>query len=130
MTPILVSRCLLGVPCRYHGRTPRGGTPGRPHSRILALMRTGKYRIVDVCPECDAGLSVPRPPTRRVGERLACGRVDVTTAFDLGAQIALARALATGAATAYLVRGSPSCDARSGVTGRLLADSGIRIVPV
>ena len=130
MTTILVSRCLMGVPCRYHGRTPRGGTPGKPHSRILALMRTGRYQIVDVCPECDAGLSVPRPPTRRHGERLVCAGADVTAAFELGAQISLATAIATGAGTAYLVRGSPSCDARSGVTGRLLAAAGVRIVPV
>ncbi len=130
MTPILVSRCLLGVPCRYHGRTPMRATPGRPHSRILALMRTGRYQIVDVCPECDAGLSVPRPPTRRQGERMVCGSVDVTAAFELGAQLSLATAIAHGVDTAYLVRGSPSCDARSGVTGRLLAAAGVRIVSV
>jgi purine-nucleoside phosphorylase len=130
MTTLLVSRCLLGVPCRYHGRTPRGSKPGVPHGRILALQHTGRYQIIDVCPECDAGLPVPRPPTRLLGGRLICGGQDVTAQFELGAQIALARALGSGAEKAYLVRGSPSCDSRTGVTGRLLAAAGLKVVSV
>jgi purine-nucleoside phosphorylase len=128
--PVLVSRCLMGVPCRYHGRTPMRATPGVPHSRILALQRTGKYKIIDVCPECDAGLPVPRPPTRWKGDRLICDGVDVTETFRLGAKLTLAVALASGAQKAFLVRGSPSCDQQSGVAATLLAKHGVKIVPV
>jgi len=128
--PILVSRCLLGVPCRYHGRTPRGGTPGHAHCRIRALERTGRYLLVDVCPEVDAGLPTPRPPTRRVCGRLVCGGEDVTEAFDAGAELALAAAEGSGAVKAYLVRGSPACDKHSGVAACLLARHGLTIVAV
>jgi uncharacterized protein YbbK (DUF523 family) len=122
--PVLVSRCLLGVPCRYHGR------PTVHHSRLRALARTGKYVFVDVCPEVDAGLPVPRPPTRRRGRRLWCDGEDVTEAFVRGAELALERAQATGAAKAYLVRGSPSCDKESGVTALLLSRHGLRIIAI
>jgi len=128
--PILVSRCLLGVPCRYHGRTPLGGTPGQAHCRILALQRSDRYTIVDICPECDAGLPVPRPPTRRQGEKLICDGIDVTAAFELGAEIALERARDVGATKAYLVDGSPSCDKQRGVAARLLAKHGITVIAV
>jgi hypothetical protein len=46
--PILVSRCLLGVPCRYHGREPA------THCRIRRLLAGGRYVVTDVCPEVDA----------------------------------------------------------------------------
>jgi uncharacterized protein YbbK (DUF523 family) len=124
ITPILVSRCLLGVPCRYHGR------PTAHHARIRRLEATGRYRLVPVCPEVDAGLPVPRPPTRRRGGRLVCGTEDVTEAFARGARLALATAQREGCAKAYLVRGSPSCDPDTGVTGELLRKHGLVVVKV
>ena len=57
---VLVSRCLLGIPCRYHGsETVMGRHIGRP--ALIARLRK-KYELLDVCPEVDAGLPTPRPP--------------------------------------------------------------------
>jgi purine-nucleoside phosphorylase len=119
--PILVSRCLLGVACRYHGRQLA------PHCRIRRLLAGGRYVVTDVCPEVDAGLPVPRPPTRLVAGRLMCDGRDVTAAFEHGARLALVAAQAAGCVRAYLVRGSPSCDPVAGVTGRTLARAGILV---
>lgn len=129
--PILVSRCLLGVPCRYHGRTPRGGTPGRPHCRIIQLLATGKYRPIDICPEVDAGLPTPRPPARPDHHgRLLAARVDVTAAFDHGADLAVAAAEGSGARKAYLLRGSPACDKNVGRAALALQRAGVRIISI
>ena len=64
---VLVSRCLLGVPCRYHGQTQvRGHRIGRP--ALIAKLQQD-YRLIDVCPEVDAGMPTPRPRTDIVDGR-------------------------------------------------------------
>ena len=123
-TTILVSRCLLGVPCRYHGRAVAH------HSRIKSLEQTGKYQIIDICPEVDAGLSVPRPPTRVRNGALVCGGRDVSGDFERGAQMAVARARECGACKAYLVKGSPSCDRTKGVAAMALQSAGVKVVAI
>lgn len=123
--PVLVSRCLLGVPCRYHGR------PTVYHARIRKLAESGRYELVPVCPEVDGGLPVPRPPTRATSDgRLVCGGKDVTDAFVRGGALAVEAARAAGAEKAYLVRGSPSCDRERGVAARMLQAVGVQVVPV
>ena len=67
---VLISRCFLGVPCRYHGKTTcwTGKPIGRPG--LVARLRK-RYTLLDVCPEVDGGLPVPRPqpgPRRRRGQ--------------------------------------------------------------
>ena len=125
---VLVSRCLLGVACRYHGKTHRMGRRiGRP-GLIERLRRS--YRLVDVCPECDAGLPTPRPPTRIVDGRWICNGRDVTAVFRHGAEMALAAARREGCGRAYLLRGSPACDRISGMCGQLLEEHGIRVIGV
>jgi purine-nucleoside phosphorylase len=119
---VLISRCLLGVPCRYHGR------PVNVHGVVARLER--KYTLVDVCPECDAGMSIPRPPSRWVDDQVICGGRDVTGIFLAGAEIAVAKAASSGATRAYLVKGSPSCDPKHGMTGCLLLDNGVRVIGV
>ena len=125
---VLVSRCLLGVPCRYHGKTHRMGKRiGRP-ALIERLGR--KYRLIDVCPECDAGLPTPRSPTRIVNGRWICNGQDVTAVFREGAEIALAAAHREGCRRAYLLRGSPACDRDNGTCGQLLQKHGIKVIAV
>ena len=46
---ILISRCLLGVPCRYDGKSVP--VPGLEE----ALTRAG-HTLIPVCPEVDGGL--------------------------------------------------------------------------
>lgn len=123
--PILVSRCLLGVACRYHGR------PTAEHSRIVRMLATGRYDAIDVCPEVDAGLPVPRPPTRADADgRLWCGGRDVTAAFVRGGKLAVDAARSSGATKAYLVRGSPSCDRDHGIAARMLRVVGVKVIRV
>ena len=125
---VLISRCLLGVPCRYHGELHRRGKRiGRP-SLVARLSR--KYRLVDVCPEVDAGMPTPRPPTRIVEGRWLCDGEDVTDTFRRGAEIALQHAQQHDCQRAYLVKRSPACDPASGMCGMLLRKHGIKTVSV
>ncbi len=131
---ILVSRCLLGEPCRYDGRD----------NRSEAVCRLSEqYRIISVCPECDGGLPTPRTPSERRGERVVMrdGR-DVTAAFLRGAENALALAREHGISFAVLKARSPSCGkgeiydgsftrktvARDGVAAELLLRAGYRVL--
>lgn len=124
--PVLVSRCLLGEPCRYHGRsTMCGHKIGR--SRLIARLRR-RYWLIPICPEVDAGMPTPRPPTRIVDGRWLCDGRDVTDVFRRGAAIALAAAARYGARRAYLYRRSPACDPVHGMTGMVLRAAGLTVV--
>lgn len=57
---ILVSRCLLGEPVRWHGRKLSFSSYLR---RWLTVH--SNTRIIPVCPELLGGLGVPRPPVKR-----------------------------------------------------------------
>ena len=55
MKTILISACLLGVACRYDGRT-------KPLSKeIIEYLKT-QYHLIPVCPEIMGGLPTPRLP--------------------------------------------------------------------
>ena len=132
-TPILVSACLLGTPCRYDGS-------GKADARLLKL--GAKRQLIPVCPELLGGLPTPRPPAERVGARiLDKSGADVTDAYLRGAQETLRLARLLGCKTAILKARSPSCGhgriydgsfsgtliPGSGVTAELLAKNGIRV---
>ena len=78
---ILVSACLLGMPCRYDGKS-------KPHEAVIALKE--KYELVPFCPEIYGGLETPRTPSERVEDRVIMkdGR-DVTENYMRGAASAL-----------------------------------------
>ncbi len=98
---ILVSRCLLGECCRYDGAS-------RPHVGVQRLC--DHYTLIPVCPECDGGLPVPRPPAERQGERVVnCHGVDVTAQYEAGARHAVSLAKEYGAICAILKLRSPAC---------------------
>ena len=100
---ILVSRCLLGEPCRYDGQS-------RPVPEIRHLEAAG-HVLIPICPEAAGGLSTPRPPA----ERQKDGRVvneageDVTKAYQKGAELAVALAQKYNCQAAVLKAKSPSC---------------------
>lgn len=50
---IIVSACLLGVGCRYDGKS-------KPEDGVIALSE--KYDLIPVCPEILGGLPTPRIP--------------------------------------------------------------------
>ena len=130
---ILVSACLLGVCCRYNGT-------GEENERVMRLQE--KHCLIPVCPEVYGGLSTPRPPAERVGERvMAKDGTDVTKQYQKGAQEALRLAEYFGCTAAVLKARSPSCGKGrihdgtfsdgmtdgDGVTVQLLEAHGIRV---
>lgn len=99
----LISACLLGVECRYDG-----GSNKLPDEKLSKLKE--EYELIPVCPECYGGLTTPRVPSERVGDRvLSKTGTDVTAEFTRGAQAALYLAVLFGADTAILKENSPSC---------------------
>ncbi|MCI8721884.1 MAG: DUF523 domain-containing protein [Oscillospiraceae bacterium] len=98
---LLVSACLLGENCKYNG--------GNNYSPDVERLRE-RFEIVPVCPEQLGGLSTPRVPSERVGERvLTRDGQDVTEAFRKGAERTLDIARTEGAVRAVLQVRSPSC---------------------
>lgn len=100
-SPILVSACLLGVPCRYDGT-------GQADARMLALAQS--RRLIPVCPEQLGGLPTPRPPAERHDTRvLTRDERDVTAPYTRGAEETLRLARLFGCRLAVLKANSPSC---------------------
>ncbi len=103
---ILVSRCLLGERCRYDGRA-------RPSCCVQALAQDVRARggsVIDVCPEVDGGLGIPRPPAEVLGGRVLTEQgADVTEFYERGAALALSRARGAAAPLAVLKAKSPAC---------------------
>ena len=98
---ILVSACLLGVPCRYDGKSV-------PCEGVICLKE--RAQLVPVCPEQLGGLPTPRAPSERQGERVVSSLgADVTAQYRRGAEEALRLAELYGCTTAVLKERSPSC---------------------
>jgi len=130
---ILISHCLLGVPCRWHGR-PVLYSPFIRHF----LAEHPKAVLIPICPELLGGLTVPRPPVKRrrghvfetcadKSNRKNITGKDVTAAFLLGAEESLRIAKEYNCKSAILCKWSPSCDI-TGITGKLLNANGIKVI--
>ena len=145
MEKVLVSACLLGKPVRYDGQ---GLTAA---DDILAAWQSAG-QVVSVCPEVDAGMSIPRAPAE-----IVCGEgvdvwsgaaavmektgTDVSDYFKKGARIALALCQKHNIKVAVLTEKSPSCGSKhiydgsfsnrkisgAGVTATLLTQHGIHV---
>ena len=131
---ILVSACLLGIPCRYDGKS-------KPCEAVIALKN--EHTLIPVCPEELGGLETPRIPSEIKGDRvIRQDGKDVTLEYNLGAQKALQIAKVQGASVAILKAKSPSCGNRQiydgtfgknlidgkGITTRLLEKNSIRVI--
>lgn len=98
---LLVSACLLGCRCRYDGAA-------KPHPAMEALAE--QHTLVPVCPEQLGGLSTPRPPAERQGDRVMTERgADVTEQYRRGAEEAARLCALLGCQAAVLKERSPSC---------------------
>jgi len=131
---ILVSACLLGTACNHEGG----------HSRRAGVEALASaHRLVPICPEVCGGLSTPRPAAEIRGERVVnVDGVDVTDAYERGAQAAVELARAVGARRAVLKARSPSCGptevydgsfsrtlrAGEGITAAALRAAGVEVV--
>lgn len=115
--PLLVSACLLGLPCRYDG------TSKNKRSLDETLF------CVPLCPEQLAGFSTPREPAEQREDgrviRLYSGE-DVTEAFERGAAAVVEYCRKRGITRALLKGGSPSCG-EGGVTAELLEKNGVEV---
>jgi len=149
MEKILVSACLLGRPVRYDGR--HLAVKASLLDRALTQWQE-EGRVVSVCPEVDAGMSIPRAPAEISGGN-ALGVIagsakvvdnegdDLSAYFIEGASIALALCQKYNVKIAMLTEFSPSCgssaiyDGRftdhkipgAGVTATLLQQHGIKV---
>ena len=98
---ILISACLLGVPCRYDGKSIL-------NNDVLELAKS--YRLIPVCPEVMGGLPVPREPMElREGRVISRDGLDKTAAYRKGAYDALELARRYDCRAALLKENSPSC---------------------
>lgn len=134
MKKILVSACLMGYDCRYKGDNCK-------NEKVIEL---GKDNIlIPVCPEQLGGLSTPRLPAERVGERIiAKGGGDVSTQYNRGADIAVELAKQNNVDYCIMKANSPSCGkgeiydgtftcgkkAGNGVTVDKLLNAGFKVV--
>ena len=131
---ILISACLLGIPCRYDG-----ASKAQPWAEELAR----RHELVPVCPEQLGGLPTPRTPSERRGDRVVMNTgADVTEQYRRGAEAALRLCRLTGCEAAILKERSPSCGSGEiydgtftgtvvegwGVTAELLRREGIPVL--
>ena len=133
MTRIIVSACLLGENCKYSGGNNK-------NADVLKL--SAHFELIPVCPECFGGLSIPREPSERVGDKvLSKTGEDVTVQFQEGAEQTLYIAREHNCPAALLKERSPSCGCGriydgtfsgtltegNGVTAQLLLDNEIQV---
>lgn len=98
---LLVSACLLGIPCRYDGKSV---------PRVAISELSEHFNLIPICPEIYGGLPTPRTPSERVGDRVVMrDGTDVTANFLRGAEAAYLLAKETDTKIALLKEKSPSC---------------------
>ncbi len=128
MERVGVSLCLLGIPCRYNGKSKAM----RGLERFLS-----RFSPIPICPEQMGGLPTPRPPSQfSGGDGLAVlasgarlineGGEDVTDKMVLGCRNALALLKMLGAKKVFLKEKSPCCGVNLvWINGRLTRGSGL-----
>ena len=133
MEKILISACLVGDNVKYNG-----GNNLSP--KIDALLE--KYELIPFCPEVEGGLSIPRTPAERIGDKVInqAGE-DVTDAYMKGAELAFNICLFLKIKKVILKEKSPSCGSKiiydgtfshkeikgMGVTAEYLKKKGIEV---
>lgn len=130
---ILVSACLLGENCKYNGGNNK-------NEKVIELGKD--HKLIPICPECFAGLPIPRVPSEiKDGKVFSKNGDDLTEEFFDGAEKALYVAEESGCTVAVLKERSPSCGFGkiydgtfsaniingNGIAAQLLYDNGIMI---
>ena len=132
-TKLIVSACLLGADCKYSGGNNKD-------ERVIAL--ENDFELIPVCPECFAGLPIPREPSEiREGRVFSKSGKDLTKEFLTGAEHTLYIAQENNCPAALLKERSPSCGfgliydgsftgkltEGNGLTAELLDENGIAV---
>jgi len=123
METIIISKCCMGINCRYNQN-------GCLKSRVKELAL--KHSVITICPEQDGGL-----PTPREGCSVIDGKVigrqtgkDFTKEYTYGAILALQTAKRNAVKKAYLLKNSPSCGKGYGITAKMLEEHRIKVIPI
>ena len=131
----LCSACLLGIRCRYDGKS-------KLNKKVVALSK--KERLLPVCPEISGGLSIPREQVEiKNGKVLTKTKKNLTSYFEKGAQEVLETAQSLRIKKAIFKQKSPSCGCGQiydgtfsnkfikgdGITTSLLKQNGIKVIP-
>jgi len=134
---ILISACFLGDRVRYNGKIK-----ALENDLITQWQQQG--RLISICPEVIAGLSVPRSPAEinaSTKQVITSDGVDVTEQFNYGAKQALLLCQKQSIRFALLKESSPSCGSNTiydgsftqqkiageGLTTKLLRQHGIQV---
>ena len=145
MKKVLISACLLGEKVRYDGNSLF-------QSSEIIQGWVNEGRVLSICPEVSAGMSVPRVPAEIFGGEgsgvlsgktsvIEASGKNVTDLYLSAAKNALALCKKNGINTAVLAEFSPSCGSSSiyngdfsgtkiegsGVTAALLISNDIRV---
>ena len=98
---VLISRCLLGINCRYDEK----------NNKIKNLReKFPKINFIDVCPEVDSGMKTPRKPCEIKNSKVInIDGEDFTKEFKKGSQISLDLCKKYNIKIALLKAKSPSC---------------------
>ena len=117
----VVSACLAGVACRYDGTA-------QAEPEVVEAVRQGK--ALPLCPEMLGGLPAPREAAEiKAGRVVTATNVDLTEAFQKGAEIATQIAILAGCRKAVLKARSPSCGCGQiydgSFSGRLVEGDGL-----
>lgn len=118
---ILVSACLMGYNCKYNGKN-------NYNSKIVKLLEG--HEVICVCPEMLGGLSCPRTPCERKGDRIIDKNGnDCTEQFITGAKKAFDIAKEKQIDLAIVQKRSPSCGSSliydGTFKGNLIVGSGV-----
>jgi len=118
----LVSACLIGIKCRYDGKS-------NLNKKCLGLFKKGK--LIPVCPEQLGGLQTPREKSeiQKNGKILTKSGKDVTKNFIKGARKTLKLVKLLEIKEAMLKSKSPSCGCGKiydgTFSGRLIKGNGV-----
>ncbi|MCL2318680.1 MAG: DUF523 domain-containing protein [Treponema sp.] len=130
---IIVSACLAGLNCNYHGKNS-------DNSLVTELVKKG--RAIMVCPEQLGGLTTPRPPAEiKKGKVITKNGEDITEVFIRGANEVLMICEKYNCKKAILKSNSPSCGCGKihggnfdgtlvdgdGITAALLKEHGVEV---
>lgn len=133
MKPVLISACLMGLKCRYDGKSADFPSSDRLREH---------FNLIPFCPEVASGLSIPRQPMELKDEGVIDAKGnDYTEYFQRGAQMILTLAQEKHCSVAILKEYSPSCGVNriydgthsaikingSGLAARMLQENGIKV---
>ena len=132
----MISKCMLGVPCRYDGKS-------KPLDESILKKLKEKYELIPFCPE-EVALPTPRPPARFIGDRIIdIHGVDKSEAFLKGAKEALKICKKEDIKIFIGKEKSPSCGIKKtsayingceckcdtmGLTSKILKEEGIKLI--